>query len=52
MKHPQKPTREQRKLIERCGMDAHDWFIIKDTPEEMQIISRHDSKIIQTIQKG
>ena len=51
MKHPQKPTREQRKLIERCGMDAHDWFVIKDTPTEMQIVHRNNNTM-QTIQKG
>ena len=51
MKHPQKPTREQRKLIERCGMDAHDWFVIKDTPTEMEIIHK-TRNTMQTIQKG
>jgi hypothetical protein len=52
MKNGKRPTREQRKLIERCGMDAHDWFVIKDTPTEMQIIHRQGDKPAQTIQKG
>ena len=52
MKHPQKPTREQRKLIERCGMDAHDWFVIKDTSTELTIVRRNSNNTVQTIQKG
>lgn len=52
MKNPKKPTREQRKLIEHYGMDAHDWFVIKDTPAEMQIIHRDNEKTMRTIQKG
>lgn len=40
MKHGVKPTREQRKLMQKWGLDAHDWYVIKDTPKEMQIVHR------------
>lgn len=40
MKHGVKPTREQRKLLQKWGCDPHDWLVIKDTPKEMQIVHR------------
>lgn len=52
MKNGKRPTREQRKLIEHYGLDAHDWLVIKDTPAEMQIVRRGDEKNTQTIRKG
>lgn len=51
MKNGKKPTREQRKLIERWGLDAHDWFVIKDKPTELVIVHRHFEKQIRTISK-
>lgn len=44
MKHPQKPTREQRKLIANCGLDTYEWYVVKDTPEEMLLVHRHSDK--------
>ena len=41
MKHGKKPTREQRKLIEKWKLDAHDWLIVKDTPEAMTLVHKH-----------
>jgi hypothetical protein len=52
VKAPKKPTREQRKLIEHCGLDAHDWMVIKDTSTEMTIVHRHSDRTMRTIQKG
>ena len=52
MKNGKCPTREQRKLIEELELDAHDWFVVKDTPTEMQIIHRHSDKTVRTIKKG
>ena len=52
MKNPKKPTREQRKLIEYYGFDAHDWLVCKDTPTEMEIVYRYSDKTTRTIQKG
>lgn len=52
MKHGVKPTYSQRKLIEQWGLDAHDWLIVKDTPEQMEIVHRYSEKTTRTIQKG
>ena len=52
MKHGKKPTRQQRKLMEQWGLDAHNWMVIKDTPEQMEIIHRHSDKTTRTIPKG
>jgi hypothetical protein len=52
MKNGKHPTREQRKLIEFYGLDAHDWFVCKDTPTEMQIVHRNNDKTMRTIKKG
>ena len=52
MKNGKKPTYNQRKFIEYHGMDAHDWFVIKDTPSEMVIVHRTCGNATQTIKKG
>lgn len=52
MKNPKKPTREQRKLIEKWGMDAHDWFVVKDTPNQMEIVHRVSDKTKRVLPKG
>lgn len=41
MKHGQKPTYEQRKLIQSARLDSHDWLVVKDTPTEMVLINRY-----------
>lgn len=52
IKNGKKPTREQRKLMERWGLDAHNWFVVKDTPEQMELVHRHSDKTKRTIPKG
>lgn len=52
MKNGKKPTREQRKMLERWGLDAHNWLVVKDTPDEMLIIHRYSDKTTRTIPKG
>ena len=52
MKNGKKPTREQRKVIERWGFDAHNWFVVKDTTTEMLIVHRHSDKTQRVIPKG
>ncbi len=51
MKNGKRPTREQRKLIEQWGLDAHDWLVTKDTPEQMEIVHRHSDKTVRVIHK-
>lgn len=52
MKHGKKPTREERKIMERWGLKAADWLVTKDTPEAMTLVHRHNDKTIRQIPKG
>lgn len=52
MKHGKKPTYEQRKLIQKWGLDPHNWFVVKDTPTEMVLVHRHTDNAIKIIPKG
>ena len=40
MKNGKKPTLAQKKLLQDNGLDSEKWLIVKDTPEEMVIVSR------------
>ena len=51
MKHGKKPTYEQRKLIQKAGLDSHDWLVVKDTSTELVLVSR-DNKDTKSITKG
>lgn len=51
MKHGKKPTREQRKLIERWGLDAHNWLVAKVTSTAMVIVHRYSDKTVRVISK-
>jgi hypothetical protein len=51
MKHGKKPTREQRKLMEKFRMNTQDWLVERGTNTELVLIHRHfDTKKI--IPKG
>ena len=52
MKNGKKPTREQRKLLEKWKLDARVWLVIKDTPTDMHIVHRHSDKTMRVIPKG
>lgn len=41
MKHGKKPTLAQRKLMTKWKLDWHDWLVVKDTPERMELVHRH-----------
>ena len=51
MKHGTKPTRAQRKLIERWHLKPEDWLVVKDTPEIMVLVHRHSDHTTRTIHK-
>ena len=51
MKNGKKPTYNQRKQIERSGLDAHDWLVIKDTSTELVVVNRDNSKTVLTLRK-
>ena len=51
MKHPKKPTREQKKLIQKMNLCPNDWFVERDTPEAMVLVHRHFDTKTRTIYK-
>lgn len=51
MKHGKKPTVAQRKLIKANGMNAENWLVVKDTPEEMVLVHRYSDKTTRTLHK-
>lgn len=40
MKNGKKPTLAQKKFLQDTGLDSEKWLIVKDTPEEMVIVSK------------
>lgn len=52
MKHGKKPTYEQRKLIQRSGLDTYDWLVVKDTSTELVLVNRHLDGVTRSIPKG
>lgn len=51
MKHGKKPTVAQRKLIQSMGLDPMVWFVIKDTPKQMELVHRHSDRTKRIINK-
>ena len=51
MKHGCKPTREQRKLLQKWNLDPAVWLVTKDTPEEMHLIHRYSDSTEKIIPK-
>ena len=51
IKHGVRPTREQRKLMEKWKVDTYDWLVERETSTELVLVHRHfDAKKI--IPKG
>lgn len=51
MKHGRRPTREQRKLMQKWKMNSEDWLVERETPHELVLIHRHFDKT-KIIPKG
>ena len=51
MKHGKRPTVQQRKLIQKNGLDPAVWLIVKDTPETMMLVHRYSDRTTRTIHK-
>ena len=51
MKHGTKPTRTQRKLMEKWKVNAQDWLVERETPTELVLRHRHFDKT-KIIPKG
>ena len=52
MKHGKKPTVAQRKFIQKKGLIAENWLVVKDTPEKMELVHRYSDKTTRIIPKG
>lgn len=40
MKNGKKPTLAQKKFLQENGLAPEKWLIVKDTPGEMEVVSR------------
>lgn len=52
MKHGKKPTREQKKLLQKWKLDPAMWFVVKDTPEQMELVHRYSDRTKRIIPKA
>lgn len=52
MKHGKKPTREQRKLLQKWKLDPAVWLVVKDMPDSMLLVHRYSDKTTRIIPKG
>ena len=52
MKHGTKPTRQQRKLMEKWKVNTQDWLVERETNNELVLIHRHFDNKTKIIPKG
>lgn len=52
MKHGKKPTREQRKMLEKCKVNTYDWLVERETSTELVLVHRHFDNKTKIIPKG
>ena len=52
MKHGVKPTRQQRKLLQKWKLSTEDWLVVKDEPSQMTLVHKHFDKKTKVIPKG
>ena len=52
MKHGVKPTVAQRKLLAKWKLDWRDWLVVKDTPDQLQLVHRLFDRVTKTIPKA
>ena len=52
MKHGRKPTREQRKLMEKWKVNTMDWLVERETNNELVLVHRHFDNKTKVIPKG
>lgn len=51
MKHGKKPTAAQRRLMEKRGLDSRVWLVVKDTPQNMELVHRHSDRTRRVLPK-
>lgn len=52
MKHGTKPTRTQRKLMEKWKVNTQDWLVERETNNELVLRHRHFDDKTKVIPKG
>lgn len=52
MKHGTKPTREQRKLMDKWKVNTYDWLVERETSTELVLVHRHFDNTKKIIPKG
>ena len=52
MKHGKTPTRSQRQLLQKWKLDPAVWLVVKDTPEQMELVHKYSDKTTRIIPKG
>ena len=52
MKHGKKPTREQRKLMQKWKVNAQDWLVESETATQLVLRHRHFDSKTKIIPKG
>lgn len=52
MKHGKRPTRSQKQLLQKRKLKPEDWLVVKDTPEQMELVHRYSDKTTRIIPKG
>ena len=52
MKHGKRPTREQRKLMEKWKVNTQDWLVERETLSELVLIHRHFDNTKKIIPQG
>ena len=51
IKHGRKPSVRQCKLMQRWRLNPADWLVVKDTPEQMELVHRYSDKTRKIIPK-
>lgn len=51
MKHGKKLTVQQRKLIQKWNLDPAVWLVVKDKPDQMELVHRYSDKTTRIIHK-
>lgn len=52
MKHGKNPTVAQRKLLQKWKLDPAVWLVVKDKPDQMELVHRYSEKTKRIIPKG
>ena len=52
MKHGKNPTRSQKKFLQQWKLDPAVWLVVKDTPEQIELVHRYSDKTKRIIPKG